>query len=201
MIRKSVFRCSAVLFFVASATNGWAATTYDPTASFEQGFLSKSNPNGVWSYGSSSGSTSPVTLFTQAVQTGFVGPNLQYWSSSPNPGSSGAFIGYNNGPALINGINLLANELMLVPLSGQNSNVVFTAPAAGTYSMTGSFRGDQDGIGVVVGVVANGSLLLSTGISAVGQILPFSYTVTLSAGSTVVFSSGPGAETNGRVFQ
>jgi hypothetical protein len=67
--------------------------------------------------------------------------------------------------------------------------VVFTAPQAGTYSVTGSFRGDQTApYQVVAGVAANGSLLLSSGISADAQVVPFSYTVTLSAGSTVVFS-------------
>jgi hypothetical protein len=189
MIRNSVLRYDAVLFFLAVGTHGWAATTYDPAASFEQGFLSKSNPNGVWSYGHSTSFTGPVSLYTQTAQPGPLGgTNTQTWSSGASS------VAYNNGPAQMipyNGgdFDVLANQIVLDPVGGENSDVVFTAPQAGTYSVTGSFRGDQTApYQVVAGVAANGSLLLSSGISADAQVVPFSYTVTLSAGSTVVFS-------------
>jgi hypothetical protein len=206
MILNSVFRRSAMLFCFgfAVATNGWAATTYDPAASFEQGYLSHSNPNGVWSYGVSASPTGPVSLYTQTLQNGFIGPNEQYWSSLPFVTTP--LVGFNNGPAISSaGADILANEIFLIPYSSnpnaQNSNVVFTAPSAGTYSVVGSFRGDQINptTGVVVGVVANGILLLSSGISADGQIVPFNYTVSLSAGNTVVFSvvGAPNAQTTG----
>jgi hypothetical protein len=202
MIRNSVFRRSAVLFFFAVGTHGWAATTYDPTAGFEQGFLSMSNPNGVWSYGSSTSLTGPVSLYTQTSQNGFIVANEQYWGSGPATNGSTSLVGFNNGPAVQGnaGVDIPANEIFLIPY-GQNSNVVFTAPAAGTYSVAGSFQYDQanENAGVVAGVVANGSLLLSSGISTLGQTVPFSYTVTLAAGSTVVFSVGgaPSAATIG----
>jgi hypothetical protein len=174
-------------FSFGLATNGWSAT-YDPAADFEKGFLSNSNPNGVWSYGSSASSTAPVTLFTGTTQTSGYGPNAQAWYPSGSPYNT-PWLWYNNGPASnAGGVDVLANEIVLQPVSGQNSNLVFTAPAAGTYSVVGRFRGDQSGIGVVAGVVANGSLLMSSGITADGQTVPFSYTVDLSAGSTVVFS-------------
>jgi hypothetical protein len=48
-----------------------------------------------------------------------------------------------------------------------------------------------------VGVVANGNLLLSSGLSGDGQTVPFSYTVTLPAGSTVVFSAQGGNPVTG----
>ncbi len=102
MIRNSVFRCSAVLFFFGAAANGWSATTYDPAASFEQGYLSHSNPNGVWSYGYSTSFTSPVSLYTQTLQPGVHGPNAQYWSSSPNITAQSS-VQYNDGPAYSDG--------------------------------------------------------------------------------------------------
>jgi hypothetical protein len=193
-------RALTLLLFFALAADSFAAT-YDPAATFEQGFLSKSNPNGVWSYGSSTSLTGPVSLYTQNFQSGFIGPNEQYWSGSGSASvGSTSLVGFNNGPALQSNVDILANEIFLIPY-GQNSNVVFTAPAAGTYSVAGSFRYDQvnGNSGVVAGVVANGSLLLSTGISTVGQVVPFSYMVSLSAGSTVVFSVGgaPNAQTTG----
>ena len=82
---NSVFRKSAMLscFFVALAINAWAAT-YDPAADFEKGFLSHTNPNGVWSYGYSTSPTGPVSLYNQTSQPGVNSVNVQFWSSSPN---------------------------------------------------------------------------------------------------------------------
>jgi hypothetical protein len=193
MIRYSVFLRTGLLFgySLAVTTNGWSAT-YDPAASFEQGFLSKSNPNGVWSYGYSTSFTGPVSSFTQTSQPSGAlgGTNTQAWTS----GSGGNLaVIYNNGPAQIalNNVynfDILANQMVLVPGGGNNADLVFTAPQAGTYSVTGSFRGDAAGVQAVVGVVANGTLLLSSGLNGEGQTVPFSYTVTLPAGNTIVFS-------------
>jgi hypothetical protein len=72
---------------------------------------------------------------------------------------------YNNGSAqiiLYNGGNfdLLANQIVLVPVGGENADVVFTAPAAGAYTVTGSFRADKTApFQVVAGVAASGNLL------------------------------------------
>ena len=93
---RDVLRNSALLLLFLGATTGWAAT-YDPAASFEAGFASRSNPNGVWSYGYSSGFTAPVTLYTQTSQPGVHGPNAQYWSSSPAVTATPS-VQFNNGP-------------------------------------------------------------------------------------------------------
>jgi hypothetical protein len=201
MIRNSVFRCSAVLFFFVVGTHGWAATTYDPAASFEQGFLGMSNPNGVWSYGHSTSFVAPVSLYIQTGQPGVLGGlNTQIWSST-SVGAGVSSVEFNNGPAqLISGTwDLLASQIVLVGVGGENPDLVFTAPQAGTYSVTGSFRVDdtRGGQSAVVGVVANGNLLLSSGLSGDGQTAPFNYTVTLPAGSTVVFSAQGGNPVTG----
>ena len=60
------------------------------------------------------------------------------------------------------------------------------------YSILCSFRGAQYGIGTLVGVVANGTVLFSSTVTAQGQIVPFNTEVILAAGQTVVFSVGPG---------
>jgi hypothetical protein len=54
------------------------AETNDPAASFERAWSSQNNPEGVWSYGYSSGFTDPITLYDKAVQNGINGPNAQY---------------------------------------------------------------------------------------------------------------------------
>ncbi len=172
----------------------FGAPVTDAAASFEQGWITHSNPNGVWSYGYSSGFANAVTLYDQTAQPGVNGPNAQYWlSSSVNIGESPS-AEFNNGPAFDDGnVNFLPNEFVLVAgIGGQYSDLVFTAPADGTYSVVSSFRGDQHGIGTLVGVVGNGNILFSSSVTAVGQIVPFSTRVSLKAGNTLVFSVGPG---------
>jgi len=170
------------------------AQSYSAATAFEQGWTTQSNPNGVWSYGYSSGFTGPVTLYDQTLQNGVNGPNAQYWvSSSVDIGTSPA-AEFNDGPAYDDGnVDFLANEFVLVAgIGGQYSDLVFTAPAASQYSVGGSFRGDQYGVGTVVGIVANGSVIFSSSVTSEGQIVPFQATVTLNSGNTVVFSVGPG---------
>ncbi len=182
---------AALLFFFVGAVSG-LATTYDPTASFEAGFTSRSNPNGVWSYGYSSGFTAPVTLYNQTSQPGVHGPNAQYWSSSPSITATPS-VQFNNGAAYNDGnVNIPANGLTLVWFGAQYSDLVFTAPAAGTYALTGVFLGSQNNIGSVVGVAASGSVVFSSSVTSENQTAPFNATVMLAAGGTVVFSAGPG---------
>jgi PEP-CTERM motif len=194
MLGNSVSRCLATLSFVAIATNSWAGTVYDPAADFEQGWTTQSNPNGVWSYGYSSGFANPVTLYNQTQLGPLNGPYAQYWLSSSVDTGESPSAEFNNGPAYANGnINFLANEFLLVAgIGGQYSDLVFTAPADGIYSVVTSFRGAQNVIGTVVGVVANGTLLFDSSVTAVGQTVPFDTEVSLTAGDTVVFSVGPG---------
>ena len=130
------------------------------------------------------------------MQNGVNGPNTQYWlTPSINVGTSPA-AEYDDGPAINNGnITFAANQFLLVAaagVGGQYSDLVFTAPSAGTYSVVGSFLGDQYGIGTVVGILNNGALTFNSSVTAVGQIVPFNTNVNLTAGETVEFSVGPG---------
>jgi hypothetical protein len=185
----------AVLLFVPwCAPLCSADIVYDAAAAFEQGWISQSNPNGVWSYGYSRGFTSPVTLYTQTLQNGVNGPNAQYWvSPAVNIGTSPS-AEFNHGPAYDDGnVNFLANQFILVAgIGGQYSDLIFTAPTTGMYSLTSSFRGDQYGIGTVVGILANSSLLFSSSVTAEGQTVPFNALLNLTAGEEVEFSVGPG---------
>jgi hypothetical protein len=171
------------------------AQTYNPAATFERGWTTQRNPNGVWSYGYSSGFTNPITLYDKTVRNGINGPNAKYWLfSSVNLGTSPA-AEYNDGPAYNDAnIDFLANEFALVAgVGGQHSDLIFTAPVAGEYSITGQFRGAQYGVGTVVGIVANGKVVFSSSVTSVGQLAPFGITLHLQAGNTVVFSAGPGS--------
>ncbi len=170
------------------------ATVYDPAADFEQGFTTQSNPNGVWSYGYSSGFTTPVTLYDQTVQNGINGPNAQYWLSPSNNIANSPSAEYNNGLAYDDGnVNFLANQFVLVSgIGGEYSDLVFTTPSTGTYSIAAIFRGDQYGIGTVVDVVENGNdVIFNSSVTAEGQTVPFDTSLSLTTGETVEFSVGP----------
>lgn len=199
MTLNSVSRYLAILSFLAAVTSGGWAQSWDVAAAFKEGWPSKSNPYGVWSYGYSSGFTAPVTLYDRAEQNGVNGSNAQFWFSSAVDIANSPSAEFNNGPAYDEGnIHLSANEFVLVTGNDEHySDAVFTAPIDGKYLVEGVFLGHQDGIATVVGVVANGKVLFSSGISSKGQIVPFKKTALLKAGNTVVFSVGPGPTPGG----
>jgi hypothetical protein len=170
------------------------AETYNPATSFERQWTTHSNPDGAWSYGYSGGFGKPITLYDKTVQNGINGKNAQFWlSSSVDTGTSPA-AEYNNGPTFNDGnVDFLANEFLLVAgIRGQYSDLIFTAPVGGEYSIVGNFRGAQYGIGTVVGIEDNGKVVFSSSVTSVGQLVPFNITLSLQAGSTVTFSVGPG---------
>jgi len=171
------------------------AETYNPAISFEKGWTAHSNPNGVWSYGYSSDFTKPITLYDKTVRNGINGPNAQYWLSSTADTGTSPAVEYNNGTATNDGnIDFLTNEFLLVAgIRGQYSDLIFTAPIRGEYSIAGNFRGAQYGIGTVVGIVASGKVVFSSSVTSAGQLVPFNMTLGLQAGSTVIFSAGPGS--------
>jgi autotransporter-associated beta strand protein len=188
----AVIGCLPSVFFLAVASNT-GAQTYNPTADFERGWTTDSNPNGVWSYGYSSGFTDPITLYDQTVQDGYDSPNEQLWLSPPVDIGYSPAVEFNNGPAFDDGnVDALTDELLLVAgIGGQYADLIFTAPGSGMYTVAGSFRGDQYNIGVVAAVVANGSVVFNSSVTAEGQIVPFNAEVSLKTGNTIVFSVGP----------
>src|SRR4029077_16572551 len=104
-MRVVFFVLAVVVCFAALARPACAASpnTYDAASSFEQGWASQSNPNGVWSYGYSSGFTNPVTLYTQTAQGPLNGPNAQYWLSPSVDINESPAAEFNHGPPYANG--------------------------------------------------------------------------------------------------
>jgi hypothetical protein len=176
--------------------------TFDPANDFEAGWVANSNPNGVWSYGYSTTLTGPVTLYTAQVPGGD-SPNQQMWiSPAVNCCIASPSVGFNNGPAFDDGnVAQAANEILLVASGGQNlvTELIFTAPVGGIYSLTSSFIGDQRGIGVGVDVLLNGSVLFSSTVTSFGQVVPFNTNVALALGDTLTFAvvQGTGSQNTG----
>jgi hypothetical protein len=111
-------------------------------------------------------------------------------------------VGFNNGPAFDDGnVAQAAHQIDMVASAGQNlvTELVFTAPAAGTYSLSSTFFGDQHGINVGVDVLKNNTTLFSSSVTSFGQAVPFDTLLTLGAGDQVIFAvqQGPGAQNTG----
>jgi len=178
------------------------AAAYDPAAAFEAGWLSSSNPNGVWSSGYSSTLGGSVTLYTTQIN-GADSANQQMWvAPSVNCCTASPSVGFNNGAAFNDGnVAQAANQILLVSSVFQNlvTNLIFTAPTSGSYSLAGSFIGDQQGINVGVDVLMNSSVLFSSNVTSFGQIVPFNSNITLAAGDTLTFAvlQGPGTQNTG----
>jgi hypothetical protein len=118
----------------------------------------------------------------------WISPAVNYCVASPS-------VGFNNGPALDDGnVAQAANEMLLVAPGGQNlvTELIFTAPVGGIYSLTSSFIGDQRGIGVGVDVLHNGSVLFSSTVTSFEQVVPFNTNVTLALRDTLNIRSRAG---------
>src|ERR1019366_167120 len=178
----SFSQCSAIFFALAMGTNIQAETIYDPATDFESGYLNHTNPNGVWSYGYSSGFTGPVTFYTQTVQNGVNGPDARYWLSPPVDIGTSPSAEFNDGGAYNDGnVTFSADQFVLVAgIGGEYSDLIFTAPESGVFDVNGAFTGDQYGIGTLAGIVAHGSLIFNSSVTSVGQVVPFNTAVHLT---------------------
>ena len=167
------------------------ATTYDPTTGYAAAWAAGNNPAGDWSYGWSVGVADPLNLFSSRVsgpdganQEGWIDPAVNCCFASPA-------VSYNNGPAFDDGnVAQAANQIDMVSSVFQNltTDVVFTAPTAGAYVLSGDFTGDQRGIGVNVFVLDDGATIFSSSVTSFGQITPFNGTLNLAAGDSIRFA-------------
>jgi hypothetical protein len=159
------------------AMPGHAAVTYDAV----QGF-SLSNPSTVWSY---SYAGAPFAI-SESTPNGL---GVPYWWTGGNVPVSG-IIGQNVSGSTVAVETIVDpnNTLWLDPESLSNVAVTFTAPAAGKYTITGSFLGidtgeRSHGVEVLNGVTP----IFSDTIGAFGATDSFSDTVTLTKDGTISF--------------
>jgi len=178
---------------LASVSIGLAAgqsqtSTYNAVTDFG---LSR-NPNGVWSY-LSSGSL----LSSPVIGSGPTAGLNTWWDGKAVPNS--ADIGANvsgNTLTVSNSIVVPRNVLQMDPEATTNVTVRFTAPAAGTYSIIGSFLGiDTNQKLHSVQIMHNGLAIFTNTISAFNQTDAFNLNVTLSAGDFIDFVNDTGSTT------
>src|SRR5206468_9519859 len=153
------------------------------------------NPNGIWSYGYSSTLNSALVLFDNNQ------PRLgvDSWASSQIGVDPNVIYNQTGSDVVLAGtVPLQPGDLMFHPgPSGQFSHIIFTAPAAGTYSIAGSFGGlDIAGTSTDVHVLINGVERFKGNVNGTrGSLVPFSLqAIALRQGDTIDFAVGVGAD-------
>lgn len=180
--RSLFYKSILIAGFTAAASAG---TVYDIVAGFSNG----SNPNGVWSYDYTSSATG--TGGTAFSNTSVFNTQPAWVSTSGGIAQNDiSIVGNTSGGTLAaNSIeNLPNNTLNLNPLLS-NVEVVFTAPAAGSYTIAGIFLDDELASGTAheVDLFDNGTNIFSSTISLSQTSDAFNVTEALGAGDTIVF--------------
>jgi hypothetical protein len=168
---------------------GCGQSLYANSYNVVTGFSSTSNPNGVWTYYYNG------TAYTDSQGvSNYAGTGLPGWSTS-EPIPNLLYIVQNVTGSTVSYLTVRdpTNTLWMDPESGSVS-VVFTAPSAGTYTITGSFLGiDTFENSHPVEILDNGTVVWIGTISSYGGKDSFSLSETLSAGGTITFLVGTGS--------
>jgi hypothetical protein len=180
--RRIVRRAFAVL---AGAVVGMCLCTSARADDIAASFSATSNPNGPWSYGTFTESTSTFTLFT--VSGTSCGGGIPFWSA---PGGFPIVEVNNTGSTQSCGtVTVPTDTLDLHPqdLAGTDADVRWTAPASGTYQISGSYSA-LDSTTTFDSILVNGASVFSTNIDSSNKSANFALTKTLVAGSTIDFT-------------
>jgi len=174
-----------------------AAAQYDPVAQFS----ATNNPNGVWTYGFERVPLgSPFTLLPASIPVPSIpGPFVDSWQL---PGFGPVAV-LHNGTTMTQFVNTsLDNAIydpgMLAMHPGANDEfalVQFTAPAAGNYSIQGTFEGiDAAWTTSNVYLLLNNTVILGsgtvTGFGAAFEVPLASPSVFLNGGDTLAYAVG-----------
>lgn len=190
-------RAAAVLGLVAGAAGQARSDIWNAAADYGAGYAAGLNPNGAWTYGWTSSLTSGLNVYTsQAV----IPPgNFESWYDPKEYAQLTPTVYQNAGSAVSNGnIDIPAGALILHgggPSGNDYSDVVWTAPYSGTFSLTATFTGRQTGAPngnyqTDAYVLENGTTLFSKYLDSDGESGSLSELLSLAAGDTIVFAVG-----------
>ena len=184
----------AILAAALSATAPANAATYDAVGDFSIA----SNPNGVWAYGTGLAGSTFTALPVSG--TSLLGSNsFDYWQVT-DPVDLVPLVGKNVGsdPIIFSTVLVPTGVLEVHPGPSTDTIVQFTAPTAGSYTLSTSFELlDISPSGVTAEVYNNGTQLFSDtltspganqGTDTPGQSVSFSDTLHLNAGDTLSFA-------------
>lgn len=189
-----------LLLFVVCGTSSRAAAqvVYNVATDFSL----SSNPNGVWSYGTTGTTlTGPLTLFTSSTTAFIDNPNFSAWVGTETAfGNFYPAVAKNTAATNQVGgggfVPLLPGQLFITPgPSGAYGVSRFTAPAAGLFTLAALFQGrDTRGTSTDVHILHNGVSIFDgivTGFDTPSN-QSFSTQLTLSVGDRLDFAVGFG---------
>lgn len=198
-LTKRFLQAAAVLGLVAGAAGqARADIVWNAAADYDAGYAGGFNPNGAWTYGWTSTLTSGLNVYpNHGAIPGF--PNFEAWYDPNGSASSTPTVYKNAGSEVNNGnIDIPAGALILHgggPSGNDYSDVVWTAPHSGTFSLAATFTGRQTSASpgnyqTDVYVLENGTTLFSKYLNNEGDSGSFSGVLSLAAGDTIVFAGG-----------
>jgi hypothetical protein len=167
-------------------------------------FSLTNNPNGNWSYGFTPTLGGSITLYNSSSNFPGIGVppygTLQVWNNSSN--SPAPFLGANTFgtqilPCPSCSLNIPPDFLILHPeITGTLSVLRWTAPSAGTYTISGLFQGVdfQPHPTTDTYILVNGISAYANFLNTFGVPQNFSLVVQLNAGDTIDFAVGNGGD-------
>ncbi len=182
-----IYLSSLILGTMGSLQGVSADVVYDAST----GFSTTANPNGVWTYGSS---TTLGSTFIQGVTHG-KSFGIDYWVNDFNVSSPSITHNGTSGAIQYANITWQPGQLGFHPgSSGQNAVIRFTAPSAESYSLSSAFKGlDRTPTTTDVHVLLNGVSLFNGVVNGFGSGPTFSNILSLSVGDKIDFSVGYGS--------
>lgn len=188
MVRLRYLISASILVSAALAASQAGAATYSAAGDFSL----STNPNGVWSYLYSN------TLLSHTSTSGTI---EDWWNGQGLPNS--VIVGRTtSGPAIISNTVTFGSTFLTIDPESQTVDVRFTAPSAGTYTITGEFFGADTQTNcsggcavhpVLITDSVSGTIFGPQTISTYLQTYTFSLTETLVAGELVDFLAQTGS--------
>lgn len=180
-------RVATILVLLGCSPSVHANTVFNVVTQFSVA----TNPNGVWTYEHSG------IAYTNAQGLANLLPGVPgWWTGLAVPNSLIIAQNVTGGSVTSSTVTIPNNTLWMDPESGTVS-VVFTAPSAGAYAISGDFRGiDTTGNSHPVSIFDNGASVFGGTIASFGGVDSFSLSENLAAGDTISFLVGTGSSSS-----
>lgn len=186
-----------ILFGTLVVAASASAQTYDIVS----GFSTAANPSAPWKYGSVSSFTdSTFSSLGSSLNSG----GFQGWATANGLSGLAVVKNTSGSPATIGTGSFVNNSVVLLPTAAM-ATLVFTAPTAGVYNLSGNFNfvataAGSDGVSVGITSYSGTTpttLLASTDLNSGSDKQTFNVTTgNLAAGSTIYFMASRGAAGN-----
>jgi hypothetical protein len=162
--------------------------TQASTFNIVSGFSGSANPNGVWSYYYNLGSLTAYSATTQSVAN-FQGSGVAGWDDgSGEPDFTDIGVNNTGSNLTVCGTCSIPSGYIFTDPESLGTEILFTAPSAGSYTISGNFIGADTGQNShPVEILDDGTVVFSSTISSYGGTESFDFSESLKAGDTIAF--------------